>query len=55
MSKAEKKVTYNFVLQKDGKQVNLKDLSQEEQHQVGIWAYQTLVKNLGYAPIKANT
>ena len=55
MSKAEKKPTYNFVLRKNGIEVNLKDLSQEEQHQVGIWAYQTLVKNLGYAPVEANT
>jgi len=44
-----------FSTYKNGEKVNLKDLSQEEQHQVGIWAYQTLVKNLGYVPVKANT
>ena len=55
MSKTVKKPTYNFVLQKNGEKVNLKDLPKEEQEQVGIWAYQTLVKNLGYAPINTTT
>ena len=55
MSKTEKKPTYNFVLQKNGEKVNLRDLSREEQEKVGVWAYQTLIKGLGYAPVKSNT
>lgn len=55
MAKNSKQPTFNFTLKKNGEKVNLKDLSEEEQYKVGIWAYQTLVKNLGYAPINANT
>lgn len=55
MAKNSKQPSFTFMLHKNGEKVNLKDLPQEEQHQVGIWAYQTLVKNLGYVPVKANT
>ncbi|MGN1156049.1 MAG: hypothetical protein ACI4TK_07720 [Agathobacter sp.] len=55
MSKSEKKPTFNFFLRKNGELVNLRDLSEEEQHQVGVWAYQTMVKSLGYTPVKDNT
>lgn len=55
MAKNSKQPTFNFYLQKNGERVNLRDLPEEEQHQVGVWAYQTLIKNLGYAPVKANT
>lgn len=52
MGKTDKKPTFNYYLRKNGKMVNLKDLSKEEQDQVGIWAYQTMVKALGYRPVK---
>lgn len=52
MGKTKKQPTYNFYLHKNGERVNLKDLSEEEQHQVGVWAYQTIVRALGYAPVK---
>lgn len=55
MSKAAKKPTYNFLLQKNGEKVNLKDLPKEDQEKVGVWAYQTLIKGLGYMPVKSNT
>lgn len=55
MSKSVKKPTFNFFLRKNGELVNLKELSDEEQHQVGVWAYQTMIKSLGYTPVENNT
>lgn len=40
--------TYRFLIQKVGKQVNVDDLTREEREELGIWAYQTIVKALGY-------
>ena len=52
MSKATKKPTFRFFVHKDGQKVNIENLSPEEREQVGIWAYQTMVKALGYRPVK---
>lgn len=51
MAKNIKKPTYNFFVFKNGEKVNLKELSEEEQHQVGVMAYQRLVRSLGYVPL----
>ena len=45
-----KKATYNYYVKKNGKEVNVKDLSAEEQDFVAKWAYTTLVKALGGKP-----
>ncbi len=52
MSKEAKKPTFRFFVHKDGEQVNIDTLTPEERERVGIWAYQTLVKSLGYAPME---
>ncbi len=51
MPRYPKKATYIFTVQKDGKEVNVEDLSEEEQFTVKRWAYQTLVRGLGYRPV----
>lgn len=51
MAKSLKKPKYRFFIHKEGKEVELNDLTEEERQRVGIWAYQTLVRGLGYAPV----
>ncbi|MGN0141527.1 MAG: hypothetical protein ACI4AD_04815 [Roseburia sp.] len=49
---AKKQPTFNFFIKdKAGNPVNIKTLSEEDQREVGVWAYQTLVKGLGYEPV----
>ena len=55
MAKNTKQPKFNFFVFKNGEKVNLKELSEEEQYKVGVMAYQTLVKNLGYTPVNTNT
>lgn len=48
----KKKPTYNFFIKdKEGNPVNINTLPEEEQREIGIWAYQTLLKGLGYEPV----
>ena len=49
---AVKKPTFRYFVYKNGEKVNVDTLSQEERTYAGIWAYQTIVKNLGYEPLK---
>lgn len=52
---AKKKPTYRFFIKdKDGNPVNIDTLTEEERKEVGVWAYQTLLKGLGYEPVKEN-
>lgn len=51
MGKKTDKPTYRFFIHKNGEKVNIKDLSEEEQKEVGTWAYQTMVRALGYTPV----
>lgn len=47
-----KKPTYRFFVQdKEGNPVNIDTLSEEERKEVGVWAYKTLLKGLGYEPV----
>lgn len=41
-----------FVRDKDNNPVNVEDLPEEKRKELGIRAYQTLVKALGYEPKK---
>lgn len=52
MGKPAKKPTFRYFVFKDGKKTNVDDLIPEEKEMAGKWAYQTLVKNLGYEPLK---
>uniref|UniRef100_UPI004057C9C6 hypothetical protein n=1 Tax=Agathobacter sp. TaxID=2021311 RepID=UPI004057C9C6 len=47
-----KKATYNYYVKKNGKEVNVKDLSPEEQEFVAKWAYATLIKGFGGKPVR---
>lgn len=48
-----KKITYKFFIKdKEGNPVNIDTLTEEERREVGVWAYQTLVRGLGYAPVQ---
>lgn len=47
-----KNATYHFCVQKNGKQVRIDELTQEEREKAGVWAYQTMVKALGYTQKK---
>ena len=49
---AVKKPTFRYFVYKNGEKVNVDTLSQEEKIYAGTWAYQTMVKNLGYEPLK---
>lgn len=50
---AKKEFTYNFYIKdKEGNSININTLSEDERKEVGIWAYQTLLKGLGYEPVK---
>lgn len=50
---AKKEPTFRFFIKdKDGNSVNIDTLPEEERKEVGIWAYQNLVKGLGYEPVK---
>lgn len=50
---AEKKHRYRFFV-KDRKdnRINIDTLSEKDQEEIGIWAYQNLLKGLGYEPVK---
>lgn len=43
-----KNATYRFFVQKDDKQVCVDELTLEERKKAGVWAYQTMIKALGY-------
>lgn len=47
-----KKAKYRFFVHKEGKEVELSELTEEERKKVGVWAYQTLVRGLGYVPVE---
>lgn len=50
---AKKEPTFHFFIKdKEGNPVDIDTLPEEERKEVGIWAYQTLLKGLGYAPVK---
>ena len=51
MGKTEKKPTFRYFVSKDDKKTNMDDLTPEERDMTMKWAYQTLVKNLGYQPV----
>ena len=47
-----KEPTYRFFIKdKEGNPVNIDTLTEEERHEVGVWAYQTLLRGLGYVPV----
>ncbi len=54
MAKKEPTFRY-FVKDKDGNPVNIDTLTEQERYEVGVWAYQTLLKGLGYQPVKEQT
>ena len=41
------KATYNYYVKKNGKEVNVKNLSPEEQEFAEKWVYSTLIRGLG--------
>ena len=49
-----KKPTYRYFIQKDGKQMNVDELTPEQREIAGRWAYQTLVRALGFVPVDEN-
>ena len=48
----KQKPTYRYFVYKNGEKVNVEDLTPEERDYVGKWAYETMAKALGYAPVK---
>lgn len=54
--KYPKQPTFRFFIQdKEGNAVNIDTLSEKEREEVGLWAYRTMLKNLGYAPVTEET
>ena len=51
---AAKKPSFRYFVYKNGERVNVNTLTQEEKILAGKWAYQTLVKTLGYEPLVEN-
>lgn len=52
---AKKQPTYRFFIQdEEGNSVNIDTLTEEERKEVGVWAYQNLLKGLGYEPVNHN-
>lgn len=51
MAKKEPKFNF-FVTNKRGESVNIDTLTEDERKEVGVWAYQTFLKGLGYEPVK---
>lgn len=50
--KKKKETTYRFFIHdKEGNLVNIDTLTPEERKEVGIWAYQTMLRELGYVPV----
>lgn len=50
---AKKEPTFRFFIKdKEGNPINIDTLTKEERKEVGVWAYQTLLKGLGYEPVK---
>lgn len=50
---AKKEPTFRFFIKdKEGNPVNIDTLTEQERHEVGVWAYQNLLKGLGYRPVK---
>lgn len=48
---AKKQPTFRFFIKDEaGNPLDIDMLSEEEQKEVGVWAYQNLVKGLGYEP-----
>lgn len=51
-----KEATYRFFIKdQEGNPVNIDTLTEEERKEVGIWAYQKMVRALGYEPVKKET
>lgn len=48
----KQKPTYRYFVYKNGEKVNVDDLTPEEREYASKWAYQTLVKALGYVPVE---
>lgn len=49
----KKEPTFRFFIKdKEGNPVNIDTLTEEERKEVGVWAYQNLLKGLGYEPVK---
>lgn len=44
--------TFKYFIRKNGKWVDLKSLSEEEQEYVGQWAYRKILEGLGYRPVQ---
>lgn len=52
MARTMKKATYRFFVQdKEGNPVNIDTLTEKERKEIGVWAYQTMLKALGYEPV----
>lgn len=52
MARERRQPTYEFYVHKNGVLTNVNDLTPEEQAYVKTWTYQTLVRGLGYEPVK---
>lgn len=50
--KYPQKPTFRYFIQdKQGKAVNMDTLSEQERKEVGLWAYRTILKQMGYVPV----
>ena len=53
MARKPKKATYRyFIKDKEGNRINIDTLSEEERREVGVWAYQTMLRAMGYVPVE---
>lgn len=49
----KKEPTFRFFIKdKEGNPVNIDTLTEKERKEVGVWAYQNLLKGLGYKPVE---
>ena len=47
----KQKPTYRFFIKnQQGESINIDTLTEEERREVGVWAYQSMVRALGYRP-----
>ena len=52
MARKPKKATYRyFIRDKEGNRIDIDTLSEEERREVGVWAYQTMLRAMGYVPV----
>lgn len=50
--KYPKEPTFRYFIQdKQGNAVNIDTLSEQECEEVGLWAYRTMLKQMGYVPV----